>query len=459
MKTKTVLRHYFLIIVMTMLNACEPNTIPSHQTSEVNVTNPTQTFIPDTSPTTIPHIVILTPEINTRLPICTFPLQQTAIVESPPEKYTFDEPKVVFTDELQPEIVDWLPDSQNVIIMPKTLIDLGLNGYEETIELFNPETQETQIYAIRRDGEGMPAWNPELNAIIYPNTKIIVNDTDILKSKFFSQLKISYGNPNATQLLADDLLAHSITVKPDGSQIVYYKNDKELVNKFFSRTIFDGSLQVEKLISVNFVQNEIYSVNTYETVWRLGTSQMFFYSTVSPTDQTILFDINYGQPPCTISFNGWVYYARWSPNGRYLAVIKSASSHNSLWADFNLSVLDGLTGNFYNIDSKKVGPIEMKDCCRHIIGDFSWAPDNRHLIVKGTATFTGSSVPKSVDKLYLVDFISGDVVEIFPSHEFYIGWWGTGLAWSPDGLKLLANCPTEEQGRLCLISVERTIKP
>jgi len=445
-----------LIIVMAVLNACEPSTISPRQTSEVNITNPAQTYIPVASPTVIQPTETLTSEINSQPPICTFPLKQMAMVESSPDKYTFAEPKVVFIDELQPDIAGWLPDSQNVIIMPKRLIDLGLNGYQQTIESFNPETQETQVYAIRREGEGMPAWNPELNAIIYPDTKII--GTDIKNVQFFSQLRISYGNPDATQLLADDLLAHSIAVKPDGSQIVYYKNNRGLVNQFFSRMIFDGSLQAENLLPVNLAQDEIYSVNTYNTVWRLGTSQMFFYSYVSPTDQTILLDVNNGQS-CTISFNGWVYFARWSPNGRYLAVIKSLSSHLSLWADYNLSVLDGLTGNFYQIDSKKVGPVEMKDCCRHIIGDFSWAPDNRHLIVMGTADFTGTGTHNPIEKLYLVDFISGDVNELFPSHEFNIARRGAGLAWSPDGLKLLANCPTEEQGRLCLIAVKKTAQP
>ncbi len=210
-KTKTALHHYFLIIIVAILSACKPSTIRLRQTSEVNITNPTQTYIPVASPTTIQPTATLAPEINSYLPICTFPLQQTVMVESPPEKYTFAEPKVVFTDELQPEIVDWLPDSQNVIVMPITLIDLGLNGYQQTIELFNPETQKTKVFAIRREGEGMPAWNPDLKAIVYPDTKII--GTDIKNVQFFSQLRISYGNPDTTQLLADDLLAHSITVK------------------------------------------------------------------------------------------------------------------------------------------------------------------------------------------------------------------------------------------------------
>ena len=458
MKTKTALHHYFLIIVAAILSACEPSTMHPRQTSEVNITNLKQTHIPVASPTTIQPTVTLAPEINSYLPICTFPLQQTVVVESHPEKYTFAQPKVVFTDELQPEIVDWLPDSQNVIVMPKKLIDLGLNGYQETIELFNPETQKTRIYAIRREGQGLPAWNSELNAIVYPDTKIIVNGSDVRNAQFFSQLKVSFGNPDTTQLLADDLLAHSITVRPDGSQIVYYKNDKELANKFFSSMISDGSLQAEKLLSVHLAQDEIYSVNTYNTVWRLGTSQMFFYSNVSLTDQTILFDVNYGQS-CTISFNGWVYFARWSPNGRYLAVIKSPSSHSSGWADYNLSVLDGLSGNFYQIDAKKVVPAEMKDCCRHMVSNFSWAPDNRHLLVMGTADIVGTGEHNPINKLYLVDFISGDVDDLFPSYKFNIAWKGTGLAWSPDGLKLLADCPTEKQGRLCLFAAKRTAGP
>lgn len=458
MKTKTALHHYFLIIVVAILSACEPSTMPPRQTSEVNITNSTQTYIPLASPTTTQPTATLAPEINNYLPICTFPLQQTVMVESPPEKYTFAEPKVVFTDELQPEIVDWLPDSQNIIIMPKTLIDLGINGYQETIELFNPETQKTQIYAIRRKGEGMPAWNPELKAIVYPDTKIIINDTDILKSQFFSQLKISYGNPDETQLLIDNSLAHSITVKPDGSQIIYYKNEKELANKFFSRMIFNGSLQAEKLLTVNLAQDGNYSVNTYNTVWRPNTSQIFFYSYVSPSDQTILFDINNGQS-CTISFNGWVYFARWSPNGRYLAVIKSPESSSSLWASYYLSVLDGLTGNFYQIDSKKMVPEDMKECCRHIVQNFSWAPDNRHLIVMGKADFAGTGEHDPTSKLYLVDFISGNVDDLFPSYKFNIAWKGTRLAWSPDGVKLLADCPTEEQGQLCLFAVKRFAQP
>jgi Tol biopolymer transport system component len=447
---------YFLIVFMVVLTACGPATIPAQPTTGVGTTAPVETVGPalpsmDVQPTATP-----TMEIKSKTPACSFPLAQTTNMESKPDNYTFSYPRIVFTGELQPDIVDWLPDSQNIIIMPEKLIDLGLNGYRQTIELFNPETRETRIYAIRREGEGPPAWNSGLSAIVYPDTKVI--GTELATVKFLSQLKISYGNPDKTQLLADDLPAHSITVKPDGGQIVYQKNEGNQENQLFGRMVSGGSLEAEQLISFDTAPFGPYYDRPYAyiTVWRPGTSQMFFHSYVSAHDQTILLDVNTGQS-CTISLNGWIYFARWSPNGRYLAVIKSSEPLVSYSTDYDLNVLDTLTGKLYQIDAKKVSPAWG----RHLIDDFSWAPDNRHLVVIGEATTSGlgTSPHTSLKKLYLVDFLSGDVDDLFPSYSFNVGWWGTGLAWSPNGLKLMANCPTEKQGRLCFIAAKRTSQP
>ena len=65
-----------------------------------------------------------------------------------------------------------------------------------------------------------------------------------------------------------------------------------------------------------------------------------------------------------------------------------------------------------------------------------------------------TSPPPSIDRLYLVDFLSEEVSNPFPAYQFNTGWWGTGLAWSPDGSKIMAKCPTENEGRLCLVPVQ-----
>jgi hypothetical protein len=449
----------FLIILMVFLTACGPGAIPAQPTADVGATAPAATIVPSVTSIVVKPTATPTLEMKSQATACSFPLAQTTTLESKTDKYIFSQPRVVFTGESQPDIVNWLPDSQNLIIMPLKLIDLGLNGYQQIIELFNPETKETRIYAIRREREGPPAWNSGLMAIVYPDTKII--GTDVKTAKFLSQLKISYGNPDKTQLLADDLPAHFITVKPDGGQIVYQENIGNQVNQLFGRMVSDGSLEAEQLIPFDTAPFGHYvdSHYTYITVWRPGTSQMFFHSYVSSKDQTILLDVNTGQS-CTISFDGWIYFARWSPNGRYLAAIKSPSPDFSLSEDYDLNVLDTLTGKLYQIDSTKVGPANMKNY-RHIIDDFSWAPDNHHLVVIGFAgtSATGTNSYNSIEKLYLVDFLSGDVDDLFPSYQFSSGLSGTSLAWSPDGLKLLAECPAEKQGRLCFIAVKRSIQP
>ena len=446
---------YFSIIFMVVLVACDPVTIPTQPTTDIGNTTQARTLVPVASSTVIRPTTTPTMEVQSQSPACTFPLAQTTTEESKPEEYTFSQPSLVLTGEsYQPDIVEWLPDSQNVIIMPVKLIDLGIKGYQETIELFNPQSKETRVYAIRREGEGPPTWNAELKAIVYPATKTI--GTDLASVQFLSQLRISYGNPDATQLLVDDLPAQSLTLRPDGGEVFYQASKGKRAFPLYGMAISKGSLEVKQSISFDvrqfgFKDDHIF----YQTVWRSGTSQIFFHSYVSPAEQTFLLDRNTGQS-CTLDFGGWVYFARWSPNGRYLAVITSSGAQTPIWGDYDLRILDALTGKLYLMDSTKVGPPAMKNCCRHIIGDFSWAPDNRHLIVMGTAGFAGTGMYTPVDKLYLVDFVSGDVVDLFPLYRFNISGWGMGLAWSPDGLKVLANCPTEKQGRFCFMSVKGT---
>jgi hypothetical protein len=107
-------------------------------------------------------------------------------------------------------------------------------------------------------------------------------------------------------------------------------------------------------------------------------------------------------------------------------------------------------GDLHKIDTAKINPPNLA----HTIGDLSWAPDNHHLAIIEVAYAASTSPPPSIDRLYLVDFLSGEVSNPFPAYQFNTGWWGTGLAWSPDGSKIIAKCPTENEGRLCLVPVQ-----
>ena len=159
---------------------------------------------------------------------------------------------------------------------------------------------------------------------------------------------------------------------------------------------------------------------------------------------TFLLDVDSGQL-CELNFGGWAFLARWSPDGRYLAIIRNQEP--SLPANSTeLAVLDTATGKLYTLG---VVPKELPG--RHYVDDIAWAPDNYHLLTLGSIlSFPGCApdCPKDT-RLYLVDFLSGQIKPL--TSQFAANTPGTNLDWSPDGSKVLALCP-----KLCLISVQRS---
>ncbi len=186
----------------------------------------------------------------------------------------------------------------------------------------------------------------------------------------------------------------------------------------------------------------------------LISSQILFYSSNSSNDHTFLFDDNNGEV-CELSFQNYVYSARWSSNGRYLAVLR-APRYFPYPNDVDLAVLDTVTGKLYPIDATKLISPYRADQGGHDVSNIAWAPDNRHLLAIGTLFCAGSSCWQPESFLYLVDFISGEVNPLFPSKQFEDGFPDTGLAWSPDGSKALALCWDGSEIGLCLIPVQRT---
>ncbi|MFN8413096.1 MAG: hypothetical protein U0Z26_11975 [Anaerolineales bacterium] len=415
-----------------------PTSIPSDYLTHVS-----ETFTATATSTSDPHA-------------CVFPLAQTTTKESISQEYIFSNPQVVLTGDY-PDIAEWLPDNQNVVIMSLKLHKFdGIDGSLQTIKLFNPETKETQVYATRRNFGNEPlAWDSALNAIIYlaPNALGIDKITNRLIIN--RQIRISDGNPDTTQLLLDNLQDyHPMAFNPNRSQFVYWDTNDKQSFKLYKHQ----SLEPEYLIPSDsaLFGDKGYPI-PYEMTWRPNASQLFLYSDRNPTKQTFLVDANTGRA-CTLNFGGWAYFARWSPNGRYLAVIKSNGPMSPIWSIYDMAVLDMLTGKIYPIEVNKLIPPVGARCCTDIIQDFVWGSDNQHLAVVGiVADFSTSPRPQE-SFIYLVDFLSGEVNNPFTTYQFHIDRWGTGLVWSPDGSKILAKCPTGYEGRLCLISVTTSNK-
>jgi dipeptidyl aminopeptidase/acylaminoacyl peptidase len=143
----------------------------------------------------------------------------------------------------------------------------------------------------------------------------------------------------------------------------------------------------------------------------------------------------------------------WSLNGHYLAVVRTKGPFPLEFSD--LIVLDTATGNIYQTDVTKFGSSDLDVQGRHYISDVAWAPDNQHLAVIGQSTpFSGNST-SDIDRLFLLDFLTGKVVQVSSKElgtNFDIK---TALLWSNDGSQLLVKC----SGGLCLLSVQKNTQP
>jgi hypothetical protein len=385
-------------------------------------------------------------------PACTFPLAEIKAEESKPEEYTFSESQVVLT---APEsnlyhIAEWLPDNQQVLMteeLRSTSSQVG-DGLQEAISLYNPETGEAKVYAIRHATSRMlPAWQPELNAVVYPIKNFHDINGKTLTFKLTLQIGVSYGNPDTAQLLEDNLPELSIIFKPGGDEMVYLSSKK----------IFKLDKSLKKLPPVSFDFTEWdyakekrgKSSLYYSAAWQPGTPMIFLYNDGGELQlggYTFILNADTGQI-CKLDLGGWATIGRWSPDGRYLAVGRVATPHPS-----DLALLDSVTGDLITLDSPPQG-IDGK----FYISDFVWAPDNRHLLTRGNVYLSqgGTNGGNIQDAgLYLVN-ISNQNTYVGPYESTFAPPQDYNWAWSADGSKILMRCPTRELDRICLISVNQ----
>ncbi len=140
----------------------------------------------------------------------------------------------------------------------------------------------------------------------------------------------------------------------------------------------------------------------------------------------------------------FVWNARWSPNGRYLAMLTSARFPGQLLDFIDLTILDSYTGQLRTINPS---PSRM-------VSSFAWSPTGRWLIVM--AQDDQEDLPNS---LYLVDAATGDSHSILPGSHFGTAGSG-GISWNPDASMIALSCNAWDEDhrflaeyRICVIEV------
>ena len=432
------------VIVVLTLTACAP----------ALTAVPTGTFIPSavvptSTSTAITVTATATLTVAQEPPPCTFPLAQITTTESAPENYTFSEPKVVLTSkDNRYGIAQWLPDNQQVL-MTEVLFSTREKGNNnpppESIELYNPETGDTKVVATRSVTHELPSWSPQLNAVIYSVDNFLGLAQNTGVAKFTRQVWISYGDPATAQKLADNLPQLSFAMKPDGSKTIY------LVDKQIDE--LDDSLN--ELPSVPFdptqwdyaQKRRVSGPISFEMEWQLGTSLIFLYSAGDGEGgYTFILNADTGKV-CELNLGGWAIKARWSLDGRYLAIIRTHDQFPINLSD--LAVLDSVTGKVYSINVTSSGE------GKHYVDDFVWALDGYHLLAIGRLMPNTNQSDDQQSRLYLVDFISEQNDDVLPTYTFYADENSSNLAWSPDSSKLVVRCPTQTIDKICFISVQK----
>jgi hypothetical protein len=410
---------------------------------------------PTTTSTLVPHQ-------------CTFPLAETTQAESTPEEYIFSEPLVVLTEPYM-QIAEWLPNNQQVLITKE-----HMSEHYQSIELFNPQTGGSQVYATRTTTfENPPLWISGVGGVIYPVTSLVnlnLNTPGALLPPYHlrEQLWISQGDPAKAitledkQMTLDYSTVFTVAVKPDGNEIAYLDNTNDKQVSWLRALNF--SLEPLQSITLDITQLDYQREKPllpafFNMLWRPNSSQIFLYSDENHGKYTFILDMNSGKV-CEVNLiggntdtSGSVAIAHWSPDGRYLAVIRYYGLQNPT----DLAVLDMKTGRLYEINAKQIIPLDEQ--ALYVLVDIAWAPDNRHLAVIGQVVQINSSGGNDSRGLYIIDFVSNQSAPIAPDQRLGSYFGETNIIWSRDGSKLLAQCPTFSEGRLCLLSVQRSSQP
>jgi hypothetical protein len=342
------------------------------------------------------------------------------------DAYVFSKPKVALTSAPQLGIVGWLPDNERL------LITQGIpNTNRQAIETFDVQTGEMHIYAEREAIGQKPLWAQTFNGVAYAK----ITDRR-------GELWLSQDAPGSAQRYASGLSSMSLAADPNGQRLLYLAEGKRLQELSLTTKVAQSTSiapsRWEHSVSLQQAPPAMYQMD-----WRPETSQIALYNDT----YFFLVDIKDGQG-CEIDLGSgdalrhWAVMARWSPDGRYLAMLTTSGTPPVRFVD--LSILDMVTG-----DLRSMHPEAYINPGQYYVTEVAWAPDSR--VVAILAAIEEKEGVQS-NGLFLMDAISGRSRRMLPQMVFPGGDAGWNLDWSPNGNYVALTCLN---GPLCLIEATK----
>jgi WD40 repeat protein len=310
------------------------------------------------------------------VPLCDFTAGPEPDAFGPPlDAFVFSQPQVVMTHKAAIGIASPLPDGESL------LITRDVPGTDrQTIEVFNIHTRDSRVYAERTGNNGKPVWLAALEAAAY---------STLVGQQY--ELRISQGDAKQTERVAPSVEGLSLAAGPEGRRLLYLPGPTS--NR---PEVWDGANRSTEALQVNLDQwkypkypkdvQSILAPSAFQVAWRPNGSQLVFYT----LPWTFLFDIETNQV-CEIDLGPfrdetvkampiWAFEAKWSPDGRYLALITTdtvpgqASGTGAAILATELTIVDMKTGMLRNLQ-----PTSDVTPGQHYVTDIAWSPDNQYI--------------------------------------------------------------------------------
>lgn len=370
-------------------------------------------------------------------PLCVFSTgnsEEQAPNESP-ANFQFSEPKIILSNNVGIGIAEWLPDGEQLLIAENTE-----NG-SQIIKAINVHTGEATIFGERNGTGGKPIWLENQDAVAF-----------VTIEQDHTELWISHRDQEDIQRIATGVSGWSLAGNEFG--LVYFTTETGDIPQEWlsnSQSIREAAVDLARLEYKESVGSTISLVpgRTFATALQPHGNSMAFYGNdyffiVDETGYTCEVDLGSldGKP---IS----VLHAKWSDDGRKIAMITTARNPGQIITFSSLMILDTTSGK-----------ITQPSIPVPIIYDVSWDADNRHLAILG-ADEDEFAKGRSSSRLYIVDSLNPEIT-ILASNKLFGGGADEGwqVAWATNGEKIAVKCPdwSEEKpliimDHICLMDV------
>lgn len=448
----TIIAALTLGVLALLLASCGPETPGAAPVVGVPASSGAALQSPINTPTPIP-LPIQPGPTPTKVPLCAPPADaaddQPPVEENVLDVWAFGDPQVILTDSAPIDIAGWMPDGSNLLLVRQ------LPGQRaQAIESFDIRSGRTVRYAEAVVGAGQVFPLAQGRGVGFMDQMRMIEE----QPSAGVDLMVSHG-PGQVQPVVRGVPFRAMAVDPASASLVRYAQapggppalPPQARQDFRVLTVpVDPYLWRYPKYFPDRIETG-YGGDVFQAAVRPDGSMVAFYADPylflydTRTERACEVDLGVaenGQPRFT-------WDARWSADGRYLAMLTAARFPGELLPFADLTILDLLSGRTRTLNPSS----------NHWLTDFSWAPASRSLALIGDQDFTDQ---RSRQQIFVADALTGETNLPRPDQFFWGGAFGQQLSWSSDDRNISVKCVQREPGisgdgefGLCLIPVTR----